>query len=56
MRTYKQKMIAIIVFLAAILVLYIAATGDSPRDCDATAVVFMIPISLWLFFSKEKLI
>ena len=38
------------------IVLWLCSTGTTPEDQDATAVVMLAPLALWLIFSKEIVI
>ena len=36
--------------------LVLCSMGTTPKDQDATAVVMLAPLALWLIFSKEIVI
>ena len=39
--------------LLSILICLVSATGKTPEDRDATAVVLLLPFGLYLIFTKE---
>lgn len=48
-----QKFIGISLVLVSIFLLLFAASGKSVEDMDITAIVFLIPIGIYLLMTKE---
>ena len=42
--------------LICAFVLWMCSTGVTPEDRDATAVVLLAPLGLWMLFTKEIVI
>lgn len=49
----KQKLYGLVFVLLSILICLVCATGKTPEDRDATAVVLLLPFGLYLIFTKE---
>lgn len=49
----KQKLYGLVFVLLSILIRLVCATGKTPEDRDATAVVLLLPFGLYLIFTKE---
>ena len=52
----EQKLIAIGLLLTCVVMLWWCSTGTTPEDQDATAVVLLTPLGLWMLFTKEIVI
>lgn len=52
----EQKLMAIGLLLICAVVLWLSSTGTTPEDQDATAVVLLAPLGLWMLFTKEIVI
>lgn len=52
----EQKLMGIGLLLICAVMLWLCSTGTTPEDCDATAVVLMAPLGLWMLFTKEIVI
>lgn len=52
----EQKLMAIGLLLICAVVLWLCSTGTTPEDRDATAVVLLVPLGLWMLFTKEIVI
>lgn len=52
----EQKLIGLGLLIICAFVLWLCSTGTTPEDQDATAVVVLAPLALWLIFSKEIVI
>lgn len=52
----EQKLMGIGLLLICIIVLWLCSTGTTPEDQDATAVVLLAPLGLWMLFTKEIVI
>lgn len=52
----EQKLMGIGLLLICLIVLWLCSTGTTPEDQDATAVVLLAPLGLWMLFTKEIVI
>lgn len=52
----EQKLMGLAMLIICAIVLWLCSTGTTPEDQDATAVVMLAPLALWLIFSKEIVI
>ena len=52
----KQKLVGIGLLLTCALMLWLCSIGTTPQDRDATAVLLLAPMGLWMLFTKEDLI
>lgn len=52
----EQKLMGLAMLIICVIVLWLCSTGTMPEDQDATAVVMLAPLALWLIFSKEIVI
>jgi succinate dehydrogenase hydrophobic anchor subunit len=55
---HKNKMITqrisgLILLIISVVVIIMAAQGTTTQDRDITAVLFLLPISLWMLVSKK---
>lgn len=48
-----QKIFGLVLLVISIGVIILASTGKTPEDKDATAILFTVPIGLYLLFTKE---
>lgn len=52
----EQKLMGIGLLLICAFVLWLCSTGVTPEDQDATAVVLLAPLGLWMLFTKDIVI
>ncbi len=52
----EQKLMGLAVLVICCFVLWLCSTGTTPEDQDATAVVLLAPLGLWMLFTKEIVI
>ena len=52
----EQRLMGIGLLLICAFVLWMCSTGVTPEDQDATAVVLLAPLGLWMLFTKEIVI
>lgn len=52
----EQKLMGIGLLLICAVVLWLCSTGTTPEDRDATVVVLMAPLGLWMLLTKEIVI
>ena len=52
----KQKLMGGAILLICAFVLWLCSIGTTPEDQDATAVVLLAPLGLYLIFTKEIII
>lgn len=55
-KRFEQKLMAIGLLLVCAVVLWLCSTGTTPEDQDATVVVLLAPLGLWMLFTKEIVI
>ena len=55
-KRFEQKLMAIGLLLVCAVVLWLCSTGTTPEDQDATAVVLLAPLGLWMLFTKNIVI
>ena len=55
-KCFEQKLMAIGLLLTCAVVLWLCSTGTTPEDQDATVVVLLAPLGLWMLFTKEIVI
>ena len=55
-KRFEQKLVAIGLLLVCAVVLWLCSTGTTPEDQDATVVVLLAPLGLWMLFTKEIVI
>ena len=55
-KRFEQKLMAIGLLLVCAVVLWLCSTGMTPEDQDATAVVLLALLGLWMLFTKEIVI
>ena len=55
-KRFEQKLMAIGLLLVCAVVLWLCSTGTTPEDQDATALVLLFPLSLYMLFTKEIVI
>ena len=55
-KCFEQKLMAIGLLLVCAVVLWLCSTGTTPEDQDATVVVLLAPLGLWMLFTKEIVI
>ena len=46
----------LVLLVICAFVLWLCSTGTTPEDQDATAVVLLAPLGLWMLFTKEIVI
>ena len=52
----KQKLYGLLMLALCGLVLWMCSIGTTPEDQDATAVLLIAPLGIWMIFSKHILI
>lgn len=52
----EQKLMALGLLACCLAMLWLCSTGTTPEDQDATAVVLLAPLGLWMLFTKEVVI
>lgn len=52
----EQRLMGIGLLLICAFVLWLCSTGTTPEDRDATAVVLLAPLGLWMLFTKDIVI
>ena len=52
----EQKLMGIGLLLICLFVLWMCSTGATPEDRDATALVLLAPLGLWMLFTKDIVI
>ena len=52
----EQKLMGLVLLVICAFVLWLCSTGTTPEDRDATAVVLLAPMGLWMLFTKEIVI
>lgn len=52
----EQKLMGIGLLLICLFILWLCSTGTTPEDQDATAVVLLAPLGLWMLFTKDIVI
>lgn len=52
----EQKLMGLALLIICGFVLWLCSTGTTPEDQDATAVVLLAPLGLWMLFTKEIVI
>ena len=52
----EQKLMGIGLLLICLIVLWLCSTGAIPEDQDATTIVLLAPLGLWMLFTKEIVI
>ena len=52
----EQRLMGIGLLLICAVVLWLCSTGTTPEDQDATVVVLLAPLGLWMLFTKEIVI
>lgn len=51
-----QKLLGVVLLIACALILWLASTGTTPTDRDATPILFLGPLGLYLIFTKHIVI
>lgn len=52
----EQKLMGLGILACCALALWLCSTGATPEDRDATAVVLLAPLGLYMIFAKEIVI
>lgn len=52
----EQKLMGLALLVICAFVLWLCSTGTTPEDQDATAVVLLAPLGLWMLFTKDIVI
>ena len=52
----EQKLMGLALLVICAFVLWLCFTGTTPEDQDATAVVLLAPLGLWMLFTKDIVI
>ena len=56
MKMRKQRLIGAALVLLSWLLLILAAGGRTVEDRDATAVLFLLPLGLYMIFTKRYIL
>lgn len=56
MKLRKQRIMGAALVLLSILVLFWAATGKSPEWQDGTVVLLILPLGLYMMFTKHYIL
>jgi hypothetical protein len=51
-----QKILGVVVVAMSILLVYFASQGVTVEDRDCSAILFTVPIGLYLIFSKHNIL
>ncbi|NBH77067.1 hypothetical protein D3Z52_02480 [Clostridiaceae bacterium] len=52
----EQKLMGLGLLACCVLILWLCSTGTTPEDQDATALVLLLPLALYMLFAKEIVI
>lgn len=52
----EQKLLGFMILLVCAFMLWLCSTGTTLEDQDATAVVLLAPLGLWMLFTKKIVI
>lgn len=52
----EQKLMGILILVICGIILLLASTGSTPANRDATPVVLLAPLGLYLMFTKKIII
>lgn len=52
----EQRIIGLVLLACCGLILWLCSTGQTPEEQDATAVVMLAPLGLWMLFTKQIVI
>ena len=52
----EQKLMGLALLVICAFVLWLCSTGTTPKDQDATAVVMLAPLALYMLFTKKIMI
>ena len=52
----KQKLIGVSILALCIAIIMLASKGTTPEEKDAGIVVFLMPLSLYIIFTKKIVI
>ena len=52
----EQKLMGLAMLIICAIVLWLCSKGTTPVDQDATAVVLLAPLGLWMLFTKDIVI
>lgn len=52
----EQKLMGLALLVICAFVLWLCSTGTTPEDQDATAVVLLAPLGMWMLFTKDIVI
>lgn len=52
----EQRLMGVGLLLICAFVLWLCSIGTTPEDQDATVVVLLAPLGLWMLFTKEIVI
>lgn len=52
----EQKLMGLGLLVVCAFVLWLCSTGTTPEDQDATALVLLTPLALYMLFTKEIVI
>lgn len=56
LKMMKQRAMGVIMLIMSVVLLIVAINGVTVVEKDATAVLFTLPVGLYLLFSKECLV
>lgn len=52
----EQKLMGLLLLVICAIVLWLCSGGTTPEDRDATVVVLLVPLGLWMLFTKKIVI
>lgn len=52
----KQKLIGVLMLLITAVIVWLACSGKTPEDKDATAILLTLPLGIFLLFSRRVVI
>jgi len=52
----KQKIAGILLILISMAVIVLASQGTTPEEKDVTVVLFILPLGLFLLFTKQQVL
>lgn len=52
----EQRIMGLVLLACCGLMLWLCSTGQTPEEQDATAVVMLAPLGLWMLFTKQIVI
>lgn len=56
MNLRKQRRMGAVLVVISVVILVLASMGTTPEEQDATAVLFLLPLGIWMLCTKEYLL